>query len=417
MTTYAPNPRIDPARWPDVARLPSGLRASIGTAVADRLFRYAVSRLAIRVVMPDGQILGEGRGADAPTMVVHSPGQMMRRIGTDGLIGFGESYQAGEWDSDDLAGVIAEFARGVDELVPTPLRGLRSTFLKRRPAADRPAPENSRTNVERHYDLSNEMFASFLDETMTYSSALFCDDREDLAVAQRRKIDRLLDATSVQQSSRVLEIGSGWAGLAVRAARRGAEVDSITLSVEQRNYGNALLAELGLGQQARVRLCDYRDVQDSFDDVVSVEMIEAVGLEYLDTYFAMIARSLRAGGRAAVQAIVMPHHRVEETREGYTWIHKYIFPGGALPSIELIAASARRAGLQITDDLSMGTSYATTLDRWATRFAEQSHSLDELGFDETFRRMWNFYLRYSEGGFRAGYLDVRQISFTKEPAV
>lgn len=406
----SPATGIDPERWPDVARVPRGFVAATSGMIASRIFRYAVSRLQIRVVMPDGEVLGGDQGRSAPTLSVHTTDAMMRRIGTAGLIGFGESYLAGEWDSNDLAGLIEQFARGVEGLVPRPLRVLRSLILQRKPAADRPDHANSRSNVERHYDLSNEMFASFLDETMTYSSALY-EPGDDLPGAQRRKMDRLLDEAHVARGTKLLEIGSGWGGSALRAARRGATVDSITLSEQQQSWANALLVDEGLSDTATIDLRDYRDVSDRYDAVVSIEMIEAVGLEFLDTYFAKIASVLRPGGRAAIQAIVMPHHRAITTRHTYTWIHKYIFPGGALPSVQLITEAAARAGLRITNDLAIGDSYARTLDAWARRFAEQSSQAADLGFDETFQRMWDFYLRYSEGGFRAGYLDVHQLTF------
>ncbi|WP_446664763.1 class I SAM-dependent methyltransferase [Flexivirga sp. B27] len=409
----APTPTVDPARWPDVARTPRGWRAAVSGAVATRIFRYAVSRLQIRVLLPDGRTLGADQRTSAPTMTIHDPATMMRRIGTTGMIGFGESYLAGEWDSDQLALLIEQFARGVETLVPRPLRALRALVLQRQPSGDRPDRTHSRSNVERHYDLSNELFASFLDETMSYSSALF-GPGDDLVHAQRRKMDRLLDEAGVTSGTALLEIGSGWGGSALRAARRGAAVHSITLSGQQQEWADAMLRTAGVSTTARVELQDYRDVQGRYDAVVSVEMIEAVGLDFLDTYFATIAAALRPGGSAAIQAIVIPHHRALTTQHTYTWIHKYIFPGGALPSVRLITESAARAGLRVTGDLVLGDSYVRTLDTWANTFAENSSRVDELGFDETFRRMWDFYLRYSEGGFRAGYLDVHQFTLVKD---
>lgn len=404
---------VDPARWPDVARTPHGWIAVASGTIAASVFRYAVSRLQIRVLLPDGQVLGGDQRPSAPTMTIHAPAAMMARIGTAGMIGFGESYLAGEWDSDELASLIEQFARGVETLVPPPLHALRSLVLPRQPTGDRPDRAHSRSNVERHYDLSNELFGSFLDESMSYSSALF--DRDgDLAVAQERKMDRLLDEAGVTQATELLEIGSGWGGLALRAARRGATVDSITLSTEQQTWANAMLSAEGVSPAARVDLRDYRDVGGEYDAVISVEMIEAVGLDFLDSYFAKIAAALRPGGRAAIQAIVIPHERALQTQHTYTWIHKYIFPGGALPSIELITEAAAKVGLRLTNDLAFGDSYARTLDLWARRFTEQAPNVDNLGFDATFRRMWNFYLRYSEGGFRAGYLDVHQLTFLRD---
>lgn len=404
---------VDSTRWPDVARKPRGCRAAVAGAIAARIFRYAVSRLPIRVELPDGRVLGGDQRADAPVMTIHDPTTMMRRIGTGGMVGFGESYLAGEWDSAELTLLIEKFARGVDTLVPRPLRALRAVVLQRQPSTDRPDRAHSRSNVERHYDLSNDLFASFLDETMSYSSALYGPD-DNLVAAQRRKMDRLLDEAEVGCGTELLEIGSGWGGSALRAARRGARVRSITLSEQQQQWATAMLAAEGVGASARIDLCDYRDVEGRYDAVVSVEMIEAVGLEFLDTYFAKIADSLRPGGHAAIQAIVIPHRRALTTQHTYTWIHKYIFPGGALPSIRLIAEAAERAGLRVTRDLALGDSYVRTLDAWANTFAENASHVDDLGFDATFRRMWDFYLRYSEGGFRAGYLDVHQLTFVRE---
>ena len=411
---------IDPIRWPDVVRIPRSLKAAAAENVMRGLFRRAVSRLAIRVVMPDGATMGGGADDPAaPTMHVHNPRALMRRIGTGGLIGFGESYLAREWDSEDLAGLIAAFAGGIDDLVPASLKRLRSAYLTRKPLTDKPSTANSRSNVERHYDLSNDMFATFLDPSMTYSAALVDGtvDAASLELAQHRKIDRMLDQAGVREGTRVLEIGTGWGELALRAAARGASVDSVTLSSEQLAWAQGKIDHAGFAARVDLALRDYRDTFGQYDAVVSVEMIEAVGLEYLDTYFAKITEVLAPGGTAVVQAITMPHHRVLETRNTYTWIHKYIFPGGALASVEILRDTAARHGLSLGDDLPMGQSYAETLRIWAETFDTANERLEQLGFDETFRRMWRFYLRYSEGGFRADYLDVHQLTFTKDSAV
>lgn len=421
MTSLADNQRttIDPVRWPDVARLPDSVRARVAHPVARWIFARAVARMPIRVLLPDGSLTG-GAAHDlgAPTMVVRDAVGLTRRIGDGGLIGFGESYCAGEWDSPDLAALIAAFADAIDDLVPAPLAKLRRTYLRRPPRSDRPSTDNSRSNVERHYDLSNDMFATFLDPTMSYSSALFDpqptdpgDPGGDLEHAQVRKIDRILDRAHVGPGTRLLEIGSGWGELALRAARRGAHVDTVTLSVEQLEVVRAKVNAAGLQDQVDARLQDYREVSGRYDAVVSVEMIEAVGREYLDGYFATLRDRLVDGGTAVLQAITMPEHRIEATRGGYTWIHKYIFPGGALSSRERLVGHGRDHRLQLRDELSMGPSYALTLRRWREAADAAAGRLDELGFDETFRRMWRFYLGYSEGGFRSGYLDVHQLTF------
>lgn len=419
MTTLAnTSVTIDPSRWPDVAHIPSNLRAVAAQRVVRSLFFRAVQRLPIRVNVPGGRVLG-GAADDpaAPEMTVHQVQPFLRRIGDSGLIGFGESYLAGEWDSSRLADLIAAFAQGVDDLVPAPLKRLRSAYLRRQPETTRPSTQNSRSNVEKHYDLSNDMFATFLDETMTYSSALFdtgargTATEPELVAAQHAKIDRMLDEGRVGPGSRVLEIGTGWGELALRAAQRGASVHSVTLSSEQLAWAQAKAQAAGVADRVEIELADYRSLRGEYDAVLSVEMIEAVGLDFLPTYFATLRSSLRPGGRAVIQAITMPHHRMLETRNTYTWIHKYIFPGGALPSLEILESTAAANGLRSRSTLRMGQSYARTLDAWAERFAAATPRLEELGFDEVFRRMWIFYLRYSEGGFRSGYLDVHQLTY------
>lgn len=419
MTTLAnTSVSIDPIRWPDVAHIPSNLKAVAAQRVTQSLFLRAAGRLPIRVVLADGRVFG-GAAHDptAPDLQLHQVQPFLRRIGTSGLIGFGESYLAGEWDSSRLADLIAAFARGIDDLVPEPLKRLRSAYLARQPHSTRPSTQNSRSNVERHYDLSNAMFATFLDPSMTYSAALFpaggtsAPAGAELVAAQHAKIDRMLDEGRVGPGSRVLEIGTGWGELALRAAQRGARVHSITLSSEQLAWAREKVHAAGVADRVDIELCDYRAVRGEYDAVLSVEMIEAVGLEFLPTYFDTLRARLRPGGRAVVQAITMPHRRMLETRNTYTWIHKYIFPGGALPSAEILDSTARSSGLRTAHTLSMGTSYARTLDAWAQRFSEATDTLQELGFDEVFRRMWTFYLRYSEGGFRSGYLDVHQLTY------
>ncbi|MGN6782277.1 MAG: class I SAM-dependent methyltransferase [Marmoricola sp.] len=398
-------------QWPDLLLRPSTVRARI----ADGIFRTAVRRLPVTVRLPDGATLGKG----GPEMLVHRPEAFATRVGRDGLIGFGESYMAGDWDSPDLAAFLTELCRELTTLVPQWMQHLRALYVARHPASERNTLRQSRGNIARHYDLSNDMFAAFLDETMTYSSALWADlgTPEDLATAQRRKIDRLLDAARVGAGSRVLEIGTGWGELALRAAARGADVHSITLSVEQRELAQRRIADAGLSDKVRVDLSDYRNVSrpsGGYDAVVSVEMIEAVGYDYLPSYFGTIDQVLAPGGTAAIQAITMSHDRMLATRDTYTWIHKYIFPGGFLPSVELINHVLREhTGLRIAEQLHLGHHYARTLRVWDDRFAAAHDRIAELGFDDVFERMWHFYLCYSEAGFAAEYLDVQQITFTR----
>ncbi|OZD09394.1 SAM-dependent methyltransferase [Rhodococcus sp. 06-235-1A] len=405
---------VDPQVWPQIAHVPGGMKVAAAAPVADFLFRRAVARLQVRVAMPGGELIGAG-SADAPLMTVYRPHDFAARVGDSGLIGFGEAYMAGDWDAEDLTAVLEVFARRMASLIPKSLQRLRGLYIPKPPRSERNTTKNTRSNISRHYDLSNDLFELFLDETMTYSSALFAgsgsgNDSEELADAQRRKIDRLLDRANVGEGTRVLEIGTGWGELAIRAAARGATVRSVTLSTEQQELARKRCAAAGYGDRIQIDLLDYRLVDGEYDAIVSVEMIEAVGHQYWGTYFETIDSLLAPGGRVALQAITMPHDRMLATRNTYTWVHKYIFPGGFLPSVRAIEeVTEQHTSLRVRERLSMGDHYARTLALWDRRFGEYRSEASELGFDEVFARMWHFYLCYSEAGFRSGYLDVQQI--------
>ncbi|MEV6583598.1 cyclopropane-fatty-acyl-phospholipid synthase family protein [Streptomyces sp. NPDC051582] len=406
----ATGPDAEAEAWPDVARPPA---APFGhAALARRLVRRAVAALPLRCRFGAEPALGTG-----PSLTVHDPDAFFRRIGAQGLIGFGESYMAGEWDSDDLPGLLTVLAAHVDDLMPVPLQRLRGAWVQRRPEAQLNSRTGARENVRRHYDLSNELFALFLDETLSYSSAVFTSfpaRRESLPAAQHRKIDRLLDLACVGPGKSLLEIGTGWGELALRAAARGARVTTVTLSAEQQRLARHRIAAAGLADRVDVQLRDYRDVGGRYDAVVSVEMIEAVGRDFWPTYFAALRDAVAPGGRIALQSITMGHERMLRTARTHTWISKYVFPGGLIPSREAIEAHAGGAGLRIVSDQGYGDHYAQTLCLWRERFAERARAVAALGFDTTFRRMWEFYLAYSEAGFRSRYLDVRQLLLTED---
>ena len=408
-------------RWPDVERVPTGARTGIAAAVAGQLFRRAVRTLPLRVEYPDGTVLGrDSTLRDAPRLILHRPADFAARLGASGLIGFGESYMAGDWSAPDPAATLTVFAAHIDTLVPAPLRALRRLYVAKHPAAERNSELNTQDNVARHYDLSNSLFELLLDKTLTYSGALFPATTPpprwaDLAAAQHAKIDRILDRAGVGPGTRVLEIGTGWGELTLRAAARGAAVHSVTLSMEQRALARDRISAAGLCEQVTIDLLDYRRVEGEYDAVVSVEMIEAVGFEYLDTFFQTIDRVLAPNGRVVIQAITMPHRRMLATRNTYTWVQKYIFPGGFLPSTRLLAdVAGRSTELVVRERLSMGEHYAHTLRLWQQRFNTHAEAAAELGFDPIFRRMWRLYLAHAEAGFRSGYLDVHQILFTRK---
>ncbi|MEV6013159.1 cyclopropane-fatty-acyl-phospholipid synthase family protein [Streptomyces sp. NPDC051976] len=403
---------MDAELWPDVACLPP--RSQPRTAIARLLVQRALARLPLRLRWPDGTVTGDA----GPTLTLRDPDAFHRRIGTDGLIGFGESYMAREWDADDLVRVLTVLCAELTTLVPPALQRLRGAWTRARPRDDRNTPTGARENIRRHYDLSNDLFALFLDETMTYSAGIFRGfpaHQDVLAAAQRRKIDRLLDLAAVGEGSRLLEIGTGWGELALRAAARGARVRTVTLSAEQRDLARARVAAAGLGDRVSVELRDYRDVDGAYDAVVSVEMIEAVGREFWPDYFATLNRLLAPGGRVALQAITMPDDRIDATAGTHTWISKYVFPGGVIPSVEAIDRQAAAAGLSAAPSTGFGDHYAETLRLWRERFTGAADDVAALGFDTTFRRMWHFYLAYSEAGFRARYLDVHQFLLTRRP--
>jgi cyclopropane-fatty-acyl-phospholipid synthase len=413
-------PAVDLDRWPALASYPRGPKARLAATVVQPLFVQATRRLGLTVS-------DDGRPAD---LVLHRPDEFFARIGSHGLIGFGESYMSGAWDAPDLADTLTVLCSEITDLLPLWMQRLRAAYVARPPRSQRNTRRNTRRNISHHYDLSNDLFATFLDPTLSYSSAMFGTDAvteadhvrllppapgEDLAQAQARKVEAILDAAGVRAGTRLLEIGTGWGELAIRAARRGADVRSVTLSREQQALAIARVDAAGLADRVSVDLLDYREVTGSYDAVVSVEMIEAVGHEYWATYFQTLDRLLAPRGKVAIQAITMPHQQMLATRNTWTWINKYIFPGGFLPSVTAIDEVTRaRTSLRLTDRTSFGSHYAETLRRWDGAFLSARERVLALGFDETFVRLWHFYLAYSRAGFASGYLDVQQLSLTRE---
>jgi len=384
--------------------------------VARAIVRRAAGRLPLRVTLR-----GVGRAPDAPVLRLRRPESFYRRLGSHGLIGFGEAFQAGDWDSDDLAGLLTVLAAGADVIVPRKLQWIRGhSAAPRRPRAERQTVDGARRNARHHYGLPQELFRAFLDETMCYSSAIFpvgadqrpVADDSMLAEAQRRKIDRLLDLAGVGEGTRVLEIGTGWGELPVRAAQRGALVHTVTNMAEHATAARERAAQAGVADRVRVDLRDYRELtaaDGSYDAIISVEMIEAVGRRYWPDYFRALDRLLAPRGRIGLQAMTMRHDRMLRTSATYTWSDKYIFPGGLIPSFLAIEQNlAHHTSLRVLGRHGYGDHYHATLRLWRARFNENWPAVAALGFDEVFRRTWDFYLASSEAGFAAGYLDVHQ---------
>ena len=384
------------------------LRGRAARMIVDRV----LDRVPVRAVYPDGSVRGGG-GPDAPTLRIARPDAMFERLAHNPKIGLGEAYTAGDWtaaDGTDLGELLTPFAAQLAQLVPHWMLRFRRLVEQRVPDRLRNTPNGARSNIRAHYDLSNALFAAFLDPGMSYSSAMFESAGQTLEDAQTRKVERILDLAGVRRGSHVLEIGIGWGTLAIAAARRGAHVTGITLSSEQLTLARERVADAGLSDRVDLRLQDYRAVTGSYDAIVSVEMIEAVGEEFWPEYFGTLDRLLAPGGSVALQAILMDHDRMLATRNSYSWIQKYIFPGGLIPSRTAIDETlARHTKLVVQADHRFGPDYAETLRRWRRQFTANWPVIRAQGFDESFRRTWEFYLAYSEAGFASGYLDVGQL--------
>jgi cyclopropane-fatty-acyl-phospholipid synthase len=334
-----------------------------------------------------------------------------------GDIGFAEAFIEGQWSSPDLVDLmrLALANRGALERM---IFGSRwgSILSRLRHLLNRNSRRGSRRNIHAHYDLGNPFYRLWLDETMNYSSALFEGDLErPMAVAQRAKLQRALDACGVQPGQRLLEIGFGWGALAETAAvERGAEVVGVTLSAEQLAFARERLASRGGAQTAELRLQDYRDIADGpFDAVVSIEMFEAVGRAYWGAFFSQLRRLLKPGGRACIQTITIRDDLFERYLHSTDFIQQYVFPGGQLPSVRAFRAEAERAGLTVTDSFAFGEDYAETLRRWRQRFLAQSTPIRSLGFDTRFMRTWEFYLAYCEAAFASGNTSVVQFTLAR----
>ena len=359
---------------------------------------------ALEVELPSGATRRFGAGA-AVRLTVHDAA-FFRRLATRGKLGLGESYTAGEWDTDDLVGLFELLVRNADRAADRH-SGI-SRLLALRPRVHRRnGLGRSRRNIAYHYDLGNELFALMLDETMTYSSAVFERPDATLAEAQRAKFERLGRLLELEADDHVLEIGCGWGGFARYAAERhGCRVTGITISSEQATVAR----ERTHGLPVEIREQDYRIVDGTFTKVVSIEMIEAIGADQFGTFFATIDRVLAPGGRAAVQAILVPEQRWDRYRRTPDWIERYIFPGCLIPSLgALVQAAAGHSRLGIYGVEEIGEHYAETLRRWRSNVHARVEDVRRLGYDTRFERTWDFYLAFCEAAFRTRALRDAQL--------
>lgn len=374
------------------------------------LSRVAIGRLT--VITPEGERLHSGHAAPGPhaTMVLRN-WRAIRRLLREGDIGLAEAYRDGDLDTPDLTALIELGARNDATLRRLISGSWPARMLNRlRHALNANSRAGSRRNIMAHYDLGNEFYGHWLDASMMYSSALFETPVETLEAAQQRRLDKIVEMLALKGGEHVLEIGCGWGALAERLAREGCQVTAITLSPAQLEAARQRVAEAGLSARVSLRLQDYRDISGQFDRIVSIEMIEAVGRAYWPSYFATLSRSLRPGGRAVLQAITIDEDLFESYQEGTDFIQRHIFPGGCLPSVHALERQADRVDLGVVDRLDFGGSYALTLDEWRRRFLERWADIAPMGFDEPFRRLWEFYLCYCEAGFRTRKIDVNLIA-------
>lgn len=368
------------------------------------------------VTIPDGRSFRIAAPAPGPNaeFVIHD-WRFARRFLQSGDIGVGEAYMADEWSSPDPTAFLELFAANrqvmMDTLAGSPLARALVSF---RHFLNRNSRAGSKRNIAAHYDLGNNFYSAWLDPSMTYSSAYFGGGANDLEAAQRDKYREIAARTDIGPSDHVLEVGCGWGGFAEYAAREiGCRVTAVTISQAQHDYARKRIDDAGLNDRVTIDLVDYRDLTGRYDRIVSIEMFEAVGERFWPGYFEMLRDRLRSGGRAGLQIITVDDADFEAYRRAPDFIQRYIFPGGMLPSASRVGALADEAGLMATHEAGFGGDYARTLAEWRDRFRAAWPGLAPGGFDDRFRRMWEFYLHYCEAGFRAGAIDVKHFVFAR----
>ncbi len=379
--------------------------------------RFRRGRLLLE--LPEGGAVEMGEGGGLSARITLKSNDFFERVFLQGDVGFGESYVAGDWETPDLAAVISWAILNSAEL-PEYSKSFAARFgfgLARFAnrlghLARRNSRPKARENIEAHYDLGNDFYRLFLDETMTYSAAVFGSAGESLASAQSRKYELLCRKIGLRPGDQVLEIGCGWGGFAEHAVRHhGVHVTGLTLSPSQLDYAKRRLKAAGLSDRAEFHLRDYRDEPGRYDKVVSIEMIEAVGHEFLPEYFRKIDEVLKPNGVAGLQAIIFPDAGYDTMRKSVDWIQKHIFPGGLLPSLGAISGALRsaRSNLFLHHCDTFGQHYARTLALWRERYNRRLPEAEKLGFDATFHRKWNYYFCYCEAAFRMRHINLAQL--------
>jgi len=377
----------------------------------DRFFRKRVFE-RLQGVITRGQLKIEdsigslqlGAGEEPLAEVRVHDMRFWRLMATGGSVGAAEAYMAALWDSPDLVAVIQVLARNREALNAMDEGGARlsGVLLSIWHRFNRNSLKGSRRNIAAHYDLGNDFFAAWLDSSMMYSSGIYLSPDDSLEQAQINKLDRICQRLNLRPDDHLVEIGTGWGGLAIHAARHyGCRVTTTTISQEQHDFARSAIRAAGLSDRIDLRLDDYRDLEGRFDKLVSIEMIEAVGHDYLDTYLARIDQLIKPDGLALIQAITIEDFRYAKALKSVDFIKRYVFPGSFIPSVSAVAQSmARATRLGLVELVDFGASYARTLKDWRERFEAAWERIEPMGFDDVFRRRWRFYLAYCEGGFR-----------------
>lgn len=371
---------------------------------------------SLTVQMPDGRIIrvgGENPGPDA--VVVLNNWNLPRRAFLHGTIGVGESYMDGDWTSPDVTTFLKLFLVNEDlgNQVST-TNGFVAIYDRIRHWLRRNTKSQAQKNIAAHYDLGNAFYEKWLDRTMTYSAAVFSTGANDLASAQNAKYRKLATATGITADDHVLEIGCGWGGFAEFAAREiGCNVTCLTISREQFDYARERIRNAGLADKVTIKFQDYRDEQGTYDKVVSIEMFEAVGEEFWETYFDKLNAVLKPGGQAGIQTITINERSFDNYRKHPDFIQRYVFPGGMLPTPQIMENLGNAHNLITKDTFYFPHDYADTLAAWRKRFWDAWPAIQPLGFDDRFKRLWEFYMYYCEAGFRSEFIDVRQLVYAK----
>jgi len=374
-----------------------------------------ISAGRLDIALPDGRVFrAEGaRPGPVARLDIHEP-EVFARLVREGYLGFCEAYLDGDWSTPDLQAFMDLLNEDDSIHHGYPGQNLAQLYERLRFWFKRNSRRQARRNISYHYDLGNEFYRLWLDETMTYSSALFAGGQNSLEQAQIAKYASMVDQMGVKPGDHVLEIGCGWGGFAEYAAReRGLRVTGLTISEEQLKFARERIARAGLSDQVTLKLLDYRDERGTYDGIASIEMFEAVGERYWPVFFQSLRDRLIPGAQATLQIITVADSRWESYRNDVDFIQKYIFPGGMLPSPSALRVEIDRAGLKVARSIEFGESYSETLRRWHHAFDEKWDQIATMGFDARFRRMWNFYLTSCAAAFKGGSCDVTQITIAR----